>query len=156
MVFSRKATVVGAVVMSMAIGFFWGQSGRADSGSVPGSADDPVVTKSYVDAQLALIAKTPAPTASQVGYKVVELKQGQAVLAASDQGLEMIMRNGSNVAKSGTQGSVFDITSGADLNNGSALQLNHLIILARNDGRAVQITGTGTTYALIRGAYTIQ
>ena len=108
----------------------------------PGTEEDPLVTKSYVESVLY----------PQIKFKVVEVPAGKSVLCSA--GTEMILRMGScNII--GTQkGGVSDVTMGYDLVNGTAVQGNHLLIVPLDDGRGVK-TSTDCLI-MIKGNYTIQ
>lgn len=109
----------------------------------PGSSADPVVTKSYVD---------QAMKNASVPNAVLEVNAGDTLVGY--QGTEMIVREGANtaVAYSPNSSGLSDLTGGADILSGQAIQPNHLILFPRSDGRAIKITGH--TYVIIMGAYT--
>ncbi|WP_305023727.1 hypothetical protein [Paenibacillus lacisoli] len=143
----------------------------ATATSQPGTADDPVVTKSYVDQQIqnALSGKTPStpstttpstpsttPAApADTSYKIVDVKPGQKLMAAS--GAEFIVRAGKAVIISDAANGVADLTGGQDLTDGTAIYTNHLLLFPR-EGRGIT-TQDGQKYGLVvmvRGGYTIQ
>lgn len=95
---------------------------------------------------------------SKLGYEVVELKQGQSVMAANS--CEMIFRSGkatvviaSETNKANSIG-LSDLTKGAELLNGDEVPVNHYIIIPRADGRGIKITSP-SAYLMIRGEYEI-
>ncbi|HPU17585.1 MAG TPA: hypothetical protein PLZ27_02825, partial [Bacillota bacterium] len=50
---------------------------------------------------------------------------------------------------------ISDNTLGTDLLNGTAIALNHLLLIPRGgDGRGIKITSTGA-FVMVRGEYTI-
>ncbi|MBE7034214.1 MAG: hypothetical protein E7406_08325 [Ruminococcaceae bacterium] len=108
----------------------------------PGSEDDPLVTKSYLDSLMSQETK----------FKVVEVPAGRSVICFA--GTEMILRMGTcNII--GTQkGGVSDVTMGLDLPDGSAVQGNHLLIVPLDDGRGVR-TSTDCLI-MIKGGYEIR
>ncbi len=108
----------------------------------PGSEDDPLVTKSYLESIMSQETK----------FKVVEVPAGKSVICSA--GTEMILRMGTcNII--GTQkGGVSDVTMGYDLADGSAVQGNHLLIVPLDDGRGVR-TSTDCLI-MIKGGYTIK
>ncbi|MNI54355.1 hypothetical protein D3C73_1092470 [compost metagenome] len=155
----------------------------ASVGNQPGTADDPVVTKSYVDQQIqkalqggsiatqapaATAAPTPAPTAvattapatgsnSSAGDEViiVDVKPGQTLIAGA--GAEFIVRAGKAVIYSQDANGVADLTDGVDLPNGQAAPSNHLLSFPRaGRGIAVQSDQTLGLVVMVRGAYTLQ
>lgn len=138
----------------------------ADGASVnsqPGTADDPVVTKSYVDQaiQNALngggSAGPSEPSAPSAGeeLKIVVVKPGQRLVAGA--GTEFIVRSGKAVIYSADANGVADLTAGQDLTNGTAITNNHLLSFPR-EGRGIEVQ-QGNKYNLtvmVRGAYTLQ
>ncbi len=131
----------------------------------PGSAEDPIISKSYVDARFtqlesqfkALQSKYDAALkelqtgGSSQGFAVVELQKGKTII--SGDGAEIILRSGTATAIKGTYGSLADTTSAKDLAAGAAVTKNHLLISSRNDGRGLK--ATAMCYLLVRGGYTI-
>lgn len=105
--------------------------------SVPGSPDDPVVTKSYVD--------------SKLSYSVLRLQQGQRLVGG--EGAEIIVRSGEVTAIDNGKDGISDITGGYDLKTGAICKTNHLLLIPRSDGRGV--TAVTEAYIMIRGAYTL-
>jgi len=110
------------------------------SGAVatPGSSEDPVVTKSYVDVK--------------VSYVPAKLEPGQ--ILTGDEGTEIILRSGEATAIDNGANGVSDITAGKDLMTGNQVSLNHLLLIPRKDGRGIQVSTEA--WVLVRGNYTIQ
>ena len=141
-----------------------------------GGANDPLVTKSYldgpflnqvrslvdqiVDARKKELEDALAKVLGQSGggnddgyvFTVVTLSQGQTLVG--DVGCEVMLRIGT--ATCGTPDSVglIDTTTGANLGNGGALITNHLYMVTIST-RSVTAT-SGTVKVLARGPYTIQ
>ncbi|WP_150270544.1 hypothetical protein [Paenibacillus tepidiphilus] len=150
----------------------------ASVGSQPGTADDPVVTKSYVDQQIqkalqggAIATQAPSATATPAPTKapaateapaqssdavdIVDVKPGQTLIAGA--GAEFIVRAGKAVIYSQDVNGVADLTAGADLLNGQAAPSNHLLSFPR-EGRGIQVQ-EGQTLGLVvmvRGSYTLK
>lgn len=138
----------------------------------PGTADDPVVTKSYVDQQIqkalsggtlpsATTAPTPtqAPTAGNTGgsdaVEIVDVEPGETLIASA--GAEFIVRAGKAVIYTQDANGVADLTAGVDLKNGEPAPQNHLLSFPR-DGRGIAVQ-EGQTYPLVvmvRGGYTLR
>lgn len=152
--------VIGAIYLGTTV------SASSDS-SIPGSVDDPVVSKSYLDEQLAklraeLRGTTPAPTpapqpvpgsGTAVLLVVEELKAGQSLIGSA--GTEIIVRTGKAVVLTNQQGEgVPNVTAGTDL-RGTQVPLNHMLLVPRNDGRGVKVT-EGPCFIMVRGDYMIQ
>lgn len=148
----------------------------------PGSADDPVVTKSYVDQQIqqalkgngssssSTSAQTPANSSSgnnsglganassntsSTDVQIVDVKPGKKLIAEA--GAEFIVRAGKAVVYSEDQNGVADLTDGKDITNGGQVLNNHLLSFPRA-GRGIQVKD-GETHPLtvmVRGGYSIQ
>jgi hypothetical protein len=108
----------------------------------PGTEDDPLVTKSYIESVLY----------PEIKFKVIEVPAGKSVICSA--GTEMILRMGTCSIIGTQKGGVSDVTMGYDLANGSAVQGNHLLIVPLDDGRGVK-TSTDCLI-MIKGGYTIQ
>jgi len=104
--------------------------------SNPGSEEDPVVTKSYVDAQIAQIKGTGG-TSLDI-YKPVSLSAGQQLIG--NEGTEIILRSGEATAIDNGANGVSDITGAKDLMTGYWVYQNHLILIPRSDGRGITAT----------------
>jgi len=146
----------------------------------PGTADDPVVTKSYVDQAIQQAIKgggtTTAPTtptnpttppnptapaksedngASADAIEIVEVKPGKILIASA--GAEFIVRAGKAVVYSEDTSGVADLTDGKDIGNGGAVANNHLLSFPRA-GRGIQVA-EGNKYNLtvmVRGGYSVK
>ncbi|WP_442602591.1 hypothetical protein [Paenibacillus sp. KN14-4R] len=133
---------------------------------VPGSVDDPMITKSYFDQNVQKAVKdalagggaSTGDTSSGGGsseLKVVQLKAGQTLLAKA--GAEVIVRRGKLIAVSTDGETIPDVTSGKDLNPGAPVELNHLLVFPR-DGRGVKPDPKNNTdiYVMVRGGYSVK
>lgn len=136
----------------------------------PGTADDPVVTKSYVDQAIQQAIKggvvttpsnggTPQPSdegsSSSDIISIVDVKPGQILIASA--GAEFVVRAGKAVIYSEDANGVADLTDGKDITNGGAVANNHLLSFPR-DGRGIQVQ-EGNKYNLtvmVRGGYKIK
>lgn len=107
-------------------------------GSLPGSEDDPLVGKSYVDKYIKL--------------EVVNLGPGQSLLA--DGGAEIILRGGQGRAITSSLGGLADVTQGRDVASGETIAPNHLLLIPRNDGRGIK--AVTDVILLVRGRYWIE
>jgi len=141
----------------------------AETNAAAGSADDPLLTLSYLTKvytpQLSqTIDKAIADRLKEVNvasgnassaYIVLELTKGQKLRAKSG-ALELIMRPGgtaSVVSEYKTQG-IADLTIGDELLNGKNLPVNHSLLIPRADERGILITSVNA-YVLVRGDYEI-
>ncbi|WP_454193526.1 hypothetical protein [Paenibacillus sp. Marseille-Q7038] len=135
--------------------------------SQPGTADDPVVTKSYVDQAIKNAGKgsggttttpsVPTTPSTNAGdeLKIVVVKPGQRLIAGA--GTEFIVRSGKAVIYSADSNGVADLTQGADLGNGTAITNNHLLSFPR-EGRGIEVV-QGNKYNLtvmVRGSYNLK
>ncbi|WP_151733744.1 hypothetical protein [Paenibacillus tengchongensis] len=150
----------------------------ASVGSQPGTADDPVVTKSYVDQQIQKALQggvaatqapsataTPAPTKAPAAtaapeqasdaVAIVDVKPGQTLIAGA--GAEFIVRAGKAIVYSQDANGVADLTAGVDLLNGQAAASNHLLSFPR-EGRGIQVQDGQTLglVVMVRGTYTLK
>lgn len=137
----------------------------------PGSDQDPLVTLSYlndtflntvlekVDQKIAArnteIVKQLGGQASNAEsantFSVVTLTQGQ--ILTGDIGCEVMLRVGTAACVAPSAPGLIDETSAGTLNNGGALEKNHLYMMTI-EGRGVQATAA-TTKLLVRGTYTV-
>ncbi|MBP1992627.1 hypothetical protein [Paenibacillus eucommiae] len=147
---------------------------KADA-PAPGSASDPVITKSYFDqnslsedkvkqlissaiAGLPNGGSTSSPSpgagAESSSLKVVQLKMGQILYAG--EGAELIVRTGKTVAVSNDDNGIPDVTAGKDISAGKAIENNHLLIFPR-DGRGVKPAAKNTQdiFIMVRGGYLV-
>lgn len=150
---------IGAIFSSTATG----------AGSTPGTTDDPVVTKSYVDQQIQQAlngggggSTNPTnptnPTEPSQGadeVKNVALKPGKILIA--DAGTEFIVRSGNAVIYTEVSSGVADLTDGKDLLNGETAPKNHLLSFPR-EGRGIQVKEgqTSNLIVMVRGGYSIK
>ena len=88
---------------------------------------------------------------SNATYAVVTLKKGQQLKL--DVGCEVMLRIGTAQCVTPSAPGLINITTGQNLNNGEALQVNNLY-MATITGRAVKATAD-TTKVLVRGGYTV-
>lgn len=139
------------------------------AGTTPGTTDDPVVTKSYVDQQIQQAlngggggttnpTNPTNPTQPSQGtdeVKNVALKPGKILIA--DAGTEFIVRSGSAVIYTEVASGVADLTDGKDLLNGQVAPKNHLLSFPR-EGRGIQVKEgqTSNLIVMVRGGYTIK
>lgn len=116
----------------------------------PGSANDPVVTKSYVDAQIAAL-KSSGTGASNVTFEAIFIEAGKKLLGGA--GTEIILRTGEASAIDNGVNGISDLTGGKDLTVGCAIEKNHLLLVPRDDGRG--ISAVTDIWVMVKGSYTI-
>lgn len=116
----------------------------------PGTINDPLVTKSYVDQK---IAEIEIPSAVQNNtYEVVFVPAGKVILGK--QGTEIILRSGVAKAVDAAGGGLQDMTDGVDVLGNETIKKYHLMIIPREDGRGMLAEKDCTL--MIRGGYEIQ
>lgn len=108
------------------------------AGAEPGSSADPLVSKSYVD--------------QWVRWQVLYLSQGQQLVAEA--GVELVLRGGEATVVASPNGGLADVTGGTDLQQDQVVPPNHLLLVARSDGRGV-LARTDAIF-LIRGEYQVR
>lgn len=119
-----------------------GITGLAQAGyEEPGSAQDPLVTKSFVEKlvnkkiQEACQGSVPGGGGS-LQWQVEELKTGETFIGTA--GTEFILRGGAAVIVDPTGSGIPDITAGTNLTAGKAVPANHLFTIPRSDGRGLK------------------
>ena len=157
--------VISLVVLSVVATFLITDSlsaGSVADVSQPGSVQDPLVTKGYVDQQLATLVKaevaklsggsTGTGTGTIAPLKVVQVKSGETLLVGA--GGELIVRNGKVTAVSSTVNGIPNVTAGKDIAPGSVVSLNHLLIFP-TDGRGIKFADAGSVVVntMVRGPY---
>lgn len=143
-----KKTMTVFVVIALVFGLTLVAAAAAAS---PGSETDPVVTKSYVDAQIAQL-KSNGSTSTPAVYNAIQLKAGQKLIGG--EGLEIILRSGEAKAIDNGANGISDLTGGKDLMMGYWVFQNHLMVVPKADGRG--ISATTDIWVMVRGSYTVQ
>lgn len=130
------------------------------SSVTPGTVNDPVVTKSYVDEQIAKLGgggSTGGGSSStgQATLEVVTVPTNKILMV--DAGSEIVVRGGKAIAYSSDSNGISDVTAGADIKKGSPVPANHLIWFPR-DGRGIQAASDSKTslIVLVKGTYSLQ
>lgn len=105
----KKMWITGAAVLAGVVLFCSGMTVGAAT-SEPGSAGDPLITRSYLEQQLETMNS---------GYQCITLKKGESLFLA--QGAQVILYTGS----ASVMGSLIDTTSGSLTAAGSAAEKYH-------------------------------
>ncbi|TVX97162.1 hypothetical protein FPZ45_19065 [Cohnella terricola] len=140
-----------------AVGLY--QSAYADTSSTPGSVDDPIVTKGYVDSMVAKLVQQELSKQGASGggggsskLEVVTVPWGTKLIV--EDGGELIVRTGRALAYSSDANGLSDLTDGLDIKPGKLVGNNHLILNPRGE-RGVEADpkqSKGLT-VLVRGTY---
>lgn len=123
----------------------------------PGTANDPIVTKSYVDEAIRKVTGQAVPdssgsSSSATNMTVITLTAGQQLVAGK--GAEFIVRSGNAVVFSNDKNGVPDLTEGKDLAPGAAVPTNHLLLFpAEGRGIKSQSKDDKKIFVMVRGAY---
>jgi hypothetical protein len=136
---------------------------KADGNTTPGSTDDPIVTKGYVDSQVAKLVQQEMEKIGQGGagsadsskIEVVTVPLGKKVIVAD--GGELIVRSGKAVAYSTDANGLSDMTDGLAIPPGKQVRNDHLILFPRG-GRGVEADPKQKNglIVLVRGVYQLQ
>ncbi|MFD0590644.1 hypothetical protein ACFQZE_21885 [Paenibacillus sp. GCM10027627] len=161
--------LIGAVLLVSAgicVGLATAKPSEANSAITPGSIEDPVVTKSYVDEQLAKLGAGGSTgggngngnnngSGTSAALEVVEVPVGKTLIALA--GAEAVVRVGKAVAYSSDSNGISDLTDGTDIKSGKDVPANHLIWFPR-DGRGIQghPDEKKPLTVLVKGDYTIK
>lgn len=136
-----------SLVALIAIVIVAGAAGVSGAESGAGSAQDPVVTKSYVDTLFATVSKGGASI-----FLVVEVPAGARLIGEA--GTEMILRGGKATALDNGVDGISDLTAGKDLKSGVSVTTNHLLLVPKADGRGISCSTQ--SWVMVKGGYTIE
>lgn len=169
----KKRIICIALVLSALVG--------ATLYAQPGDTNDPLVSKSYVDARvndvLQLLGKGTTETPvmpqqtdvdeitkqvlAQLEYIInndsatftpVNVKKGQVLYGG--EGCEVILRSGTCEVRISGDNGITNLTKGFDMLNGAKVEANNLLLIPRNDGRGFFVT-SDEAWFLIKGEYII-
>ena len=127
-----------------------------------GSAEDPLIAKSYLDSVLRPELENSLKTelndavsdmrSGSGEFSLLVLSKGQSVRC--EIGCEILPRLGSAVANGASSPVLVDTTAGGTVANGTALKANHLYLVSIADN-GFQATADNT-YVLISGGYVVE
>ena len=92
--------------------------------------------------------------ASLEQYTVLHVMQGAVVNASAACDIMLRAGEAEAVVPESAQGNLSDYTVGAEIADGQAIPLNHMILIARGDGRGIRVVSS-EAYIMIRGEYTV-
>ena len=87
-------------------------------------------------------------------YTVLHVMQGTVVNASAACDIMLRAGEAEAVVPESAQGNLSDYTVGNEIEDGQSIPLNHMILIARGDGRGVRVV-SAEAYIMIRGEYTI-
>lgn len=120
-----------------------------------GSAEDPLVSKSYVDEEIKkAIANTNTSTNNTTANTFVPVLVEANQTLFGKEGSEIILRSGTCVAviPEGIS-EIANITTGLDISNNQSIDINNLLIISRDDGRGIK--ASVDSWFLVKGNYVI-
>lgn len=136
-----------AILVALSVGY-------ADQNPEPGSQQDPLVSKSYVDSQYnqikVYVDDKLKDVKTGVSSEVVELNAGE--ILTMDGGTQAIVRIANSAVIVTKTDGVADLTAGTDLKDKEIVPANHLLLFPRSDGRGIK--ATKHTYIVVMGKYT--
>ena len=116
------------------------------SASSPGSEEDPLISKSYVDSNI-------IPYVDKVStFTVISVPAGSIFIG--DAGCELILRMGTATVVATEKGGLCDTTIGGDWPTGSSVPANHNLIVPLSDGRGI-IAETDVVL-MVKGSYSFK
>jgi hypothetical protein len=114
----------------------------------PGSAEDPLVTMSML--------RDYVQQHAAGGSTFVLVNATRGAFLEGGAGTEIILRAGTAAAVGSAPGSgLVNITNGTNLDTGTVLTRNHLLLVPRADGRGARIT-SATAVFMVRGPYQLR
>lgn len=114
----------GFIILLLALlggGCYYSLAGAAGDPE-PGSNDDPLVTRSFLEGYMR--------------WQVAELNPGQSFIAGA--GTELILRQGAAAAVDSTGNGIPDLTGGRSIAAGEPVPMNHLLTFPRDDKRGIK------------------
>ena len=121
-------------------------TGVAAAGNV-GSEEDPLITYSYLNETF----KDEVLAEANGGFVLVVMNRGQVLYG--DIGTEVMLRVGTAVCTASSTPGLIDTTSASTINDGAALEKNHLYMMTIEE-RGIKATAD-TVKILVRGGYSI-
>lgn len=146
-----KYALFTGLILTFLVGYGIGMANVGE----PGSQDDPLVTKSYVDKVVSELKSYLDESSSgnqSIGtFEVVYLEKGDRLVAGK--GTEIILRSGIATVVDSENGGIADVTDGKDLRRKERVPQNHLLIVPRDDGRGL-IAETNVVLT-VRGSFKV-
>ncbi|UVI29914.1 hypothetical protein [Paenibacillus spongiae] len=166
---AKLIMTVALISTVIVAGSTWSSQADGEDASTPGSVQDPIVTKSYVEQQVAALVKAEmakqgsgsgsSGDKEQVGggaeYKVVSVPLGKKLIAKGS--AEFVVRAGKPVAFVPDTNGIANLTEGTDLTNGMTVPINHQILVPRSGRGIMSAEGAKAgLVVMVRGPYELQ
>jgi hypothetical protein len=116
------------------------------------STDDPAVSLEYLNDIFMPKVSEKINGALAPSFTVVNVEKGRRFIGEA--GCEFILRGGGGNIKASVSGGISDTTIGDDLWEDAAVPANHLLIIARDDGRG--FIASSDAILLVKGKYRIE
>ncbi|OPJ55249.1 hypothetical protein [Alkalithermobacter paradoxus] len=100
----------------------------------PGTNEDPLVTRSYVDTKISQINTSGINIVNTM--QVITLNKGEKLILEA--GSQMILRNGTARIIDSPSGGISNLTTGVDMIKDSNIPRNNLLLAPRSDGRGAR------------------
>lgn len=138
----KRIIVLGVLLFALLAygGFVWA-TGSGD----PGSASDPLVTRSFVERYISDRLSEIEIDVSQ--WKIVRVEAGGTVIGFA--GTELVLRSGKAVCIDPTANGILNVTDGGNVFDGQAVPRNNMLVFPRSDGRGLK--AKTTLYIMYRG-----
>jgi len=154
----NKRIATFAMVAMLSVGGTLYTTGAALAAE-PGTSDDPLVTKSYVDGVVSnllgmLSSGNGTGTFGDAASTFMPVRVMDGEILIGGEGTEIILRSGTAKSYTSSENGLIDITSGKEFFNGVSLEQNHLLIVARADGRGAIVTSEEAWF-MIKGSYSV-
>jgi len=144
----KKTIVLATLCLALvAVVGYAGLASALDGGN-PGSVNDPLVTRSFVEKYVNEVFRDIGPSGgASFEWEIAELEPGEEFIGTA--GTEFIVRSGAAVVVDPSGSGILDLTAGANLTTGKLAEKNHLFSIPRADGRGIQ--AQKPTIILFRG-----
>lgn len=86
-------------------------------------------------------------------YAPVSVSYNQRIIGG--EGTEIILRSGEACGYSEEEEGLLDVTKGIEIRHNQQVEKGHVLIVPRDDGRGIKVTGEEEAWFLIRGPYQI-
>jgi len=156
-----KFAKIAALALVIGILYF-----NVTANAQPGTPEDPLVSRSYVNNRIAELEariaqmtipvgdpvqapiQTPSQAVERELFRVVRVYTGTILIGGAS--TEIILRSGEATVVAGQNG-LANVTAGHDIMNGHAVPHNHLLIVPQADGRGLRFHTVA--YLMVKGDF---